>query len=143
VQRFYVARLQVFGAAVTGAGALVAAIVFRALAIGGPGDVGLALVGAFLLLATIGSRSKPVIELDGQEIRIRGVFEPHVHVVRREAGLAMGDVDLYGVRLTGREPWVTGLYARDGGRTLLVPTGKLSPEDRDAVEAALRRMIAR
>jgi hypothetical protein len=142
MQRFYVAPLQVIGTQVAGAAALVAAIVLRVLGLGGP-HVALGLVGAFLLFATIGARKKPVIELEGEEVRLRGLREPHVFVLRRDAGLTIANVDLYGVHVRGPSPWVTGLYARDGGRTLLVPTSKLTPEDRARVEAELRRMIAR
>ncbi len=143
VDRFHVARLHVVGAAIAGAAALVAAVVFRLIGLGGPNDVGLAVVGAVLLVSTIGARDKPAIELEGQEIRIRGFFSPHVVVLRSGAGLALGKVDLYGLRITGTEPWVEGLHARDGGRTLLVPASKLTAEDRGRLEAALRRMIER
>ena len=143
VERFYVARLQVVGAAIVGAAALVAAVVFHALGIGGSNEFALALVGVFLLLGTIGARKRAVLELEGQELRIRGFFEPHVVVLRRDVGLALGKSDLHGLRVTGPDPWVEGLYARDGGRTLLVPASKLTAEDRAKLEVAVRRRIER
>lgn len=141
MKRFYVARLQIVATRVAGGAALVAAVALRVLHLEGPADLALGAVGAFLLVATVGARRVPVVAIDGQELRLRGLRAPHVFVLRRDAGLAIAKVDLYGVHVTGRSPWVEGLYARDGGRTLIVPTSKLAPEDRAEVEAELRRMI--